>query len=72
MAGAAASVPGAVDVAGFVSGWGIRFRLVGITTSRALFVAVLSAFAISYNPPGAGGGAVHGTDRVRQTATTWW
>ncbi|MCT0201144.1 Ycf51 family protein [Synechococcus sp. CS-603] len=48
--GAASGVLALLMVAGFVSGWGIRFRLVGITSFTALLSLSCLAFAISYNP----------------------
>ena len=48
--GAASGVLAVLMVAGFVGGWGIRFRLVGITSFTALLALSCLAFAISYNP----------------------
>ncbi|MCT0199476.1 Ycf51 family protein [Synechococcus sp. CS-1325] len=48
--GAASGLLALLMVAGFVAGWGIRFRLVGITSFTALLSLSCLAFAISYNP----------------------
>jgi len=39
-----------LTVAGFVSRWGIRFRLVGVTSFTALLAISCAAFAVSYTP----------------------
>jgi hypothetical protein len=46
--GAAAGVLALLTVAGFVAGWGIRFRLVGITSFTTLLAVSCLAFAVSY------------------------
>lgn len=48
--GAASGVLAALTVAGFQARWGIRFRLVGITSFTALLALSCLAFAISYRP----------------------
>lgn len=48
--GAASGVLAVLTIAGFFSRWGIRFRLVGITSFTALLSLSCLAFAISYNP----------------------
>lgn len=48
--GAAAAVLVLLTVAGFVARWGIRFRLVGITSFTALLAISCLAFAVSYVP----------------------
>ena len=39
-----------VTVLAFVSGWGMRFRLVGVSSFTLLLAAGCGAFAISYSP----------------------
>jgi hypothetical protein len=39
-----------LTVAGFLQRWGIRFRLVGITSFTALLAISCAAFAVSYSP----------------------
>jgi len=39
-----------LTVIGFVSRWGIRFRLVGVTSFTALLAISCAAFAVSYTP----------------------
>ncbi|MBM5816671.1 MAG: hypothetical protein FJ083_08815 [Cyanobacteria bacterium K_Offshore_surface_m2_239] len=39
-----------LTVLGFVSRWGIRFRLVGVTSFTALLAISCAAFAVSYTP----------------------
>jgi hypothetical protein len=39
-----------LTVAGFLQRWGIRFRLVGITSFTTLLAISCAAFAISYSP----------------------
>ncbi|MFN9622817.1 MAG: DUF2518 family protein [Cyanobacteriota bacterium] len=39
-----------LTVSGFVSRWGIRFRLVGVTSFTALLAISCAAFAVSYTP----------------------
>lgn len=48
--GAASGVLAVTMVAGFVLGWGFRFRLVGVTSFTALLSLSCLAFAISYSP----------------------
>ncbi|MEA5444160.1 DUF2518 family protein [Cyanobium gracile] len=69
--GAASGVLAVLTIAGFLSRWGIRFRLVGITSFTALLSLSCLAFAISYNPRVSVPGAVqvpvvfdNGTDLV--------
>jgi hypothetical protein len=69
--GAASGVLAVLTIAGFVSRWGIRFRLVGITSFTALLSLSCLAFAISYNPRVSVPGAIqvpvvfdNGTDLV--------
>lgn len=46
--GAASGLLAVLTVAGFLSRWGIRFRLVGITSFTALLAISCLAFAVSY------------------------
>ncbi len=69
--GAASGVLAVLTIAGFLWRWGIRFRLVGITSFTALLALSCLAFAISYNPRVSVPGAVqvpvvfdNGTDLV--------
>ena len=69
--GAASGVLAVLTIAGFLSRWGIRFRLVGITSFTALLSLSCLAFSISYNPRVSVPGAVqvpvvfdNGTDLV--------
>ena len=69
--GAASGVLAALTVAGFVARWGVRFRLVGVTSFTALLAVSCLAFAISYTPRVSVPGAVvapvvfdNGTDLV--------
>ncbi len=69
--GVASGVLAVLTIAGFFSRWGIRFRLVGITSFTALLALSCLAFAISYNPRVSVPGAVqvpvvfdNGTDLV--------
>jgi hypothetical protein len=39
-----------LTVVGFVSRWGIRFRLVGVTSFTALLAISCAAFSVSYTP----------------------
>jgi hypothetical protein len=48
--GAASGVLALATVVGYVSRWGIRFRLVGITSFTALLAVSCLAFAVSYTP----------------------
>lgn len=48
--GAASGVLVLLTVAGFSLRWGIRFRLVGVTSFTALLAISCVAFAISYTP----------------------
>lgn len=48
--GAASGVLALLMVAGFVRSWGIRFRLVGVTSFTVLLSLSCLAFAISYSP----------------------
>jgi hypothetical protein len=73
--GAASGVLAVVMVVALVSGWGIRFRLVGVTSFTALLSLSCLAFAISYTPrvevAGAGSAPVvfdNGTNLVIATA----
>jgi len=69
--GAASGVLAVLTVAGFLARWGIRFRLVGVTSFTALLALSCLAFAISYTPRTSVEGAVtvpvvfdNGTDLV--------
>jgi hypothetical protein len=69
--GVASGVLLLLTVAGFIAGWGIRFRLVGITSFTTLLALSCLAFAISYSPRVSVPGAVtvpivfdNGTDLV--------
>jgi hypothetical protein len=60
-----------LTVSGFVSRWGIRFRLVGVTSFTLLLAISCAAFAVSYTPRVTVPGAVvvpvvfdNGTDLV--------
>jgi hypothetical protein len=75
LAGASA-VLAVATLAGFVSSWGIRFRLVGVTSFTVLLSLSCWAFAISYNPREQVEGAVNapivfdnGTNLVVATAS---
>lgn len=46
--GAASGVLAVLTVAGFLARWGVRFRLVGITSFTALLAISCLAFAVSY------------------------
>jgi hypothetical protein len=48
--GAASGVLAVLTVSGFLLGWGIRFRLVGVTSFTALLALSCLAFAVSYRP----------------------
>ena len=48
--GAASGVLALLTGAGFLARWGIRFRLVGITSFTALLALSCLAFAVSYTP----------------------
>jgi hypothetical protein len=48
--GIASGVLALLMVVGFVARWGIRFRLVGITSFTTLLAISCAAFAISYSP----------------------
>jgi hypothetical protein len=48
--GAASGVLALLTVAGFLSRWGIRFRLVGVTSFTALLAISCLAFSVSYVP----------------------
>ena len=48
--GAASGVLALLTVLGFLQRWGIRFRLVGVTSFTALLAISCLAFAISYTP----------------------
>lgn len=56
--GAASGVLALLTIAGFIARWGIRFRLVGITSFTALLAISCLAFAVSYRPRVAVEGAV--------------
>ena len=40
-----------LTVIGFLAGWGLRFRLVGVTSFTFLLAISCWAFALSYSPP---------------------
>jgi hypothetical protein len=48
--GAASGLLAALTVAAFIVRWGIRFRLVGVTSFTALLAISCLAFAVSYVP----------------------
>ena len=48
--GAASGVLALATVVGYLSRWGIRFRLVGVTSFTALLAISCLAFAVSYTP----------------------
>ncbi|EDY39645.1 conserved hypothetical protein [Cyanobium sp. PCC 7001] len=48
--GAASGLLAIATIAGFLLRWGIRFRLVGITSFTALLALSCLAFAVSYRP----------------------
>jgi hypothetical protein len=48
--GAASGVLALCTVAGYIARWGIRFRLVGVTSFTALLAISCLAFAVSYTP----------------------
>ncbi|MEX0589167.1 MAG: DUF2518 family protein [Cyanobium sp.] len=48
--GAASGVLAVTTVVGFLSRWGIRFRLVGITSFTGLLAVSCLTFAVSYSP----------------------
>jgi hypothetical protein len=48
--GAASGLLALLTVAGFLRRWGIRFRLVGVTSFTALLAISCLAFAVSYVP----------------------
>ncbi|MEI8251883.1 MAG: DUF2518 family protein [Synechococcus sp. ELA057] len=48
--GAASGVLALLTLGGFLQRWGIRFRLVGVTSFTALLAVSCLAFAISYTP----------------------
>lgn len=56
--GAASGFLALATIAGFVKRWGVRFRLVGITSFTALLAISCLAFAVSYRPRVAVAGAV--------------
>jgi hypothetical protein len=69
--GAASGLLAVLTIAGFLARWGIRFRLVGITSFTALLALSCLAFAVSYRPRISVPGAVqvpvvfdNGTDLV--------
>jgi hypothetical protein len=48
--GAASGVLALTTITGYLSRWGIRFRLVGVTSFTALLAISCLAFAVSYTP----------------------
>ncbi|MDA0717166.1 MAG: Ycf51 family protein [Cyanobacteria bacterium] len=48
--GAASGVLALTTIAGYFSRWGIRFRLVGVTSFTALLAVSCLTFAVSYSP----------------------
>jgi hypothetical protein len=48
--GAASGVLALITIAGYLLRWGVRFRLVGITSFTALLAVSCLAFAVSYRP----------------------
>ena len=57
--GAMALLLVALTVTGFLAGWGIRFRLVGISSFTALLALACMAFALSYEERQTISGAVN-------------
>ena len=49
---------GLLTVVAFLAGWGLRFRLVGVSSFTLLLAASCWAFAVSYTPPVVVEGAV--------------
>lgn len=75
--GAASGLLALLTVAGFVSRWGIRFRLVGVTSFTALLAISCLAFSVSYVPRVSVAGAMsvpivfdNGADLVIAAPTT--
>jgi hypothetical protein len=75
--GAASGLLAVLTVAGFVSRWGIRFRLVGVTSFTALLAISCLAFSVSYVPRVSVAGAMsvpivfdNGADLVIAAPTT--
>jgi hypothetical protein len=66
--GAAGGVLALVTVVSFLSRWGIRFRLVGITSFTLLLAFSCVAFAISYTPRVVVPGAAAMAPTVEQVA----
>jgi hypothetical protein len=56
--GAASGVLALLTIAGYLLRWGIRYRLVGVTSFTALLAISCLAFAVSYRPRVAIEGAV--------------
>ena len=56
--GAASGVLALITIAAYLKRWGVRFRLVGITSFTALLALSCLAFAVSYRPPVIVDGAV--------------
>ena len=48
--GAASGILALATAAGFIARWGVRFRLVGVTSFTALLAISCLAFAVSYTP----------------------
>ena len=48
--GAASGVLALCTAAGYIARWGVRFRLVGVTSFTALLAISCLAFAVSYTP----------------------
>ena len=49
---------GAVTIVAFLAGWGLRFRLVGVSSFTLLLAVSSWAFAVSYTPPVVVDGAI--------------
>ncbi len=48
--GAASGLLALLTISGYLLGWGVRFRLVGVTSFTALLSLSCLAFAVSYRP----------------------
>ena len=49
---------GGLTIVAFLAGWGLRFRLVGVSSFTLLLAVSSWAFAVSYQPPVVVGGAI--------------
>ena len=60
-----------LTVLAFIARWGVRFRLVGVTSFTVLLASSSWAFTVSYTPPV----VIEGALRVPSSSTTamiWW